>query len=223
MDELKQSMSENKLTSALCFDKIQEISSFMRSLNLGKEEIRSLRNHLSEIRAELESRQEREELAKDAQTQEKNRLLKEKIDQFHSEIQALFLKIDTLSCETLLHEKDQLMQEIQKASLSKSDKMALEKALKPLKDLIVDKKQRSLSKDEPQAVQELKELLQERLERRKEISLQLEHLRKASGGSGLDFEKAFAYQEMIKSEKELLDKVDENILEIRKKMRALGC
>jgi hypothetical protein len=71
------------------------------------------------------------------------------------------------------------------------------------------------------ALDHLAVVLEHRCERRKEIKIQIEEYRKIIGGSGLDFEKAMHYNELMENEKENLAKIDESIKDIKKKMLEL--
>ena len=103
-----------------------------------------------------------------------------------------------------------MLAEIHDSSITKNEKQDLERVLKPLKDSITEKKEKALmalSEDDRQALQQLQTILKQRKERRQEVKNQLETLRKASGSSSLDFEKAMSYTTQITEEKERLKKL----------------
>lgn len=140
------------------------------------------------------------------------------------EVEQLLAGHETLDAEQLHARREELFAKIHESSLSKAEKQELERLSKPLRDIIAEKKEKallSLSENDRQALQQLKQILQERKERRQEIKNQLELLRKAAGSSGLDFEKAISCKEQIQEEKERLEKANQAIQEIEKKITDL--
>ena len=216
---------EEKCKSGISSDEANSISNAiqqeMRSLELLKGDVRNLK---TEIRAALAPITEKEQ-------EEKERIRKsreEEIQKKNSAIEQILKKIDSLikeeenySFEDISKERESILKEIQALSLNKIEKQNIDRALKPLKDVILNKKEKSLlnlSKDELQALDQMKEILSQRIERRNEVKLQLEKYRKDLGSSGLDFEKAMMYREMMDMEKERLDKINELIDEIQEKI-----
>lgn len=76
----------------------------------------------------------------------------------------------------------------------------------------------ALSEDDRQALQQLQAFLKQRKEGRQEIKNQLEVLRKSAGSSSLDFEKAMNFTNQINEEKERLEKANQAITEIERKI-----
>src|SRR5262249_5266690 len=121
--------------------------------------------------------------------------------------------------------RDELLEKIQSFSLNKIEKQEIERLLKPLRTAIVDaesvKEEQallSLSDDDRQAIAQLKEMLKQRKSRRQEIK---DNLRKVRGTSGLDIEKAMTNNDLISSEKERLEKINQGIKEIEDKIAQL--
>ncbi len=78
-----------------------------------------------------------------------------------------------------------------------------------------------ISDDDRAALANYSEIFEQRKKRRVEIKAQIEEYRKILGGSNLDFEKAIEYNELMTSEKERLEKIDEGLREIELKIREL--
>lgn len=120
-----------------------------------------------------------------------------------------------------MERKAQIEKDFSEAAPGKAEKLRFEKMMKKLLDAIIDKKEKAilnLPAEDLQALEQLKEILKERLAARDEIKKNLEACRKAQGGSGLDFEKAMMYREMMDSDKERLAKINDSIDEIEGKI-----
>lgn len=216
---------EEKCKSEISFAEVEtlknEIENEIRSKNLIKSDVRGLRNDLSLALAPIVNKEieEKEKIrkSKEEQLQRKN----EAIEKVIGNLQKLIKEEEKYSIDEINKEKEEIMKELQDFSLNKIEKQSIERTLKPLKDIIISKKEKSLlnlSQDELQALDQMKEVLSQRLERRNEIKQQLEKYRKDLGSSGLDFEKAMMYREMMDMEKERLDKINELIEEIQIKI-----
>jgi hypothetical protein len=197
--------------------KIDEIITLMRKTDLGRNEIKALREEVAQVRKTLQDRTRVEEEARQQQEKEKARQKFEKFQAFKKQAAQLVGQSDQYEAEQLQQEKENLLAEVNESSLSKSEKQELERLLKPLRDIIADKKEKTmltLSDDDRKSLQQLKEVLQQRTQRRQEIKNQLELMRKAAGASGLDFEKAMNYNLQMTEEKERLEKINQGIKEI---------
>jgi hypothetical protein len=221
IDEIKELVKDGKFSISEVQARLDDTISFMRNQTLGRDEIKALRDEISGIKKIVYDKQKADEDEKHAVEREREKVRRSKIEEIKQKIENLFNDAQKLNVEQLESTRNSILEEIQVTNLGKQEKAELEKLLKPLRDVISDKKSDSLSDDAKQAISQLKVLLQEKQERRSEINSQLEIYRKASGSSGLDFQKAFEYQEQIKSEKQLLDKIDESIVEIKQKIRKL--
>jgi hypothetical protein len=221
LNTLRQEFTENKLTTSESLESLEEITRYMRTISLGRDEIKALREEVSEIKKLIQEKLRAEEQAKQAIEQERERVKRAKISELRTKVETLFKDVPGLTVEALTTQRDQITSEINSSALSKHEKSEIEKLLKPLKDIILEKMTSSLSDDDKQAIQQLKALLKEHIERRNEVSQQLEQYRKANGASGLDFQKAFEVQEQIKEERNLLDKIEETISDIKQKIRKL--
>lgn len=207
---------------------LDDISASMRQFDLGRDEIRYLREEISNARKPILDRIKQEEQERLNQEQERDRLRRKKVLDLKEEADNLIKNLENLSADTLMADRDTLFDKINNASLSKSEKLELERMLKPLRnaiaDALSDKKEKdlmALSEDDRIAIQQLQEVLKQRKERRQEIKNQLEILRKAGGASGLDFEQAMNRTTQINTEKERLEKINQGIQEIEEKIQEL--
>ena len=224
IQELKEGCENNLISVVEGQKRMDDISHHMRKVDLGREEIKDLREALNEIRKHLQEKIKLEDQAKQEEENERNRKKKEKYREMKESTESLLVRQDSLDADALLKERDDLLSAIQEAAITKIEKQELERLLKPLKDSITDKREKALlnlSDDDRQALQQLKDVLQQRKKRRDEVKAQLEVLRKGAGSSSLDFEKAMSYTEQISEEKERLEKITQGIKEIETKIGQL--
>lgn len=203
---------------------IDEITSQMRDVELGRFELKTLRDELQNSRKKIQEKQKLEEEERISRTQEKDRLKRNLITQFKTEIDSLVKSAQTKTPEEIEGERDQFLQKISEAGFAKSEKQELERLLKPLRDIVAEMRENALlvlSEDDKQAMQQLKEVLKQKQERRKEVKEQLEILRKISNSSGFDIAQSMNTNMKITEEKERLEKINSSIAEIEEKITQL--
>jgi hypothetical protein len=203
-----------------------EISAHMKTVELGREELRDLKDALQKARRVVSDRERLKEEEKLRREKESELALRAKINLLKQDLQELFQKAEKEEAETILHARDALWETFGTLSTSKTEKQIIERLFKQIKDRVNEKKEKTLmalSEADLQSLEKLKALLEELKERRSEVKTQLEGYRKAIGGSGFDFEKAMHYRELIESEKLSLDKINASIYEIEDKIRPIEC
>jgi len=177
--------------------KIDEILQFMKSVDLGRDEIRILKDEIAKVKKPILEKMRQEEAEKHAIESEKENQRKQKVIELKQEIEDFSQKLPELSLEEIHTVREDLNQKISKSGLNKFEKQEIERLLKKLKnaisDAISEQKEKALlnlSDDERETIQQLKDVLNQRKERRQEIKAQIELLKKASSSSGLDIEQA---------------------------------
>ena len=218
IEELKKKVQEMDLKQLDAA--IDEIQKEMRAVELGKDDVRLLREAFSSLRApfleqEEKRRKEIEQAERDKLQQKKDKTisLKERLAQLPKDTER--------GADELAFEFEQIRHEIDELSLSKYELQQFDRLMRPVKDAIAERKESALlnlSDDQRNALEQLREVLQQRKLRRQEIKDQLEAYRKMLGGSSLDIEKAMSVREQIGLEKERLEKVNASILEIEHKI-----
>jgi hypothetical protein len=194
-----------------------EILDFMRSVELGRDEVRALKDEIHKAKRGPLERSREVELERQRKEKEVESLRREKINALKNELNTLIAQAEGIEVEVLIDRRDQILKQFEEFAFSKAEKQIVDRLFKQLKDMIDDKKERmllALSEDDLKALDQLKAALEERKQRRYEIKNQLEQYRKLLGGSGFDFEKAMMYREMIEAEKALIEKVNASIEEI---------
>ncbi len=204
-----------------CNRQSAEILDFMRTIQLGRDEVRILKDEIHKVKRGPLDRardveRDRQKKERDAESQRRDT-----INILKDELNSLLAQADQFEIDDLISKRDALHKQFEEISLAKAEKQIVDRIFKQLKDTIDDKREKALmmlSEDDLKALDQLKEVLEERKQRRQEIKNQLEHYRKLLGGSGFDFEKAMLYREQIEAEKASLDKINSSIDEIEEKI-----
>lgn len=220
----KEGIEQGEISLADAPKKLDEITQAMRRTELGREELKALREELQEARKPIQERFKAQEEERQNQEQELVRQKREKYLSLKEQAEKLVNQPELYEAEEIVQERDALASRMQETNLSKNEKIELERILKPLRDIILEKKEQALlalSEDDRQALQHLKDVLKQRKDRRQEVKNQLETLRKGAGSSSLDFEKAMNYQIQIDEEKDRLERANQAIKEIEKKLEEL--
>ncbi len=213
-----------ELNSSQSSSFLDEIVIEMRNLDLGRDELKSLRQQISDFKDKLQAKQKLQDEERVKAEELRTKQKRELFESFKSKCSEFLLKAKEISSEELIASRDELMDEIQKSALSKLEKNELDRILKPLKDLLREKREQallSLPADERQALEQLKELLVEKREYRQEVKERIEQYRKLLGASGLSFEKSLDYSARLSEEKESYEKAQESVQEIEQKIEAL--
>ena len=224
IDAFVQTYSEDTLSQKEALFQLDEISRWMRNVNLARYDVRMLKEALAVAREPIDSKLKEEEALRRQKEVDFENARREKVDSFKQQVESLLAKIPTEEISLLSKELDETRKTLHALSMSKIEKQQFDRILKNVRDQIAERQQQALfdlSDDDREALDNLETILTQRNERRKEIKLQIEEYRKVIGGSGLDFEKAMKYDELMDTEKTSLAKIDENISEIKKKIKEL--
>lgn len=214
----------NSYSNQEILEKIDSIFIYMRQVELGKEEVKSLRDHLHLIKQPIQEKIEKEAEARQEQEKERTKQKQLKFLELKDEVETLLRAADSYDLDKLLTSRESLLLKITQSSLVKMEKIELENLLKGLRDIITDKKEKKLfllSKDAKQDLDQLNDILKQRKALREEAKNQIESLRKICGTSGLDFVKAMEYQAQLNEEKERLQKMNLAIKDIEQKIESL--
>lgn len=202
---------------------LDEIQTLMRQKELGRDEVKALRDQITDLRKSMKESSKNEEDARLKSEFDKLQKKRALLSELQQKIDVLVSATSGMAADQIEAEKDELLNEVAAVKeLTSREKNDLERPLRALRDLISMKKEEevlSLSADDQNTLLNLREVLRQRQQRRKEIKEQLDSLRKTAGHSGFDFEQAMNFNEQVNIEKERLDKTDESIREIEEKIR----
>lgn len=204
-----------------CNRQAAEILDFMRTIELGRDEVRILKDEIHKAkRGPLDHARDMER-ERQKKEQEIEVVRRAAINALKDELNQLLSQTIESEVDVLVAKRDALNQQFEQLSVAKAEKQIIDRLFKQLKDQIDEKREKALlmlSEDDLKALEQLKEVLEERKVRRQEIKAQLENYRKQLGGSGFDFEKAMLHREQIESEKAALEKINSSIDEIEEKI-----
>ena len=201
-----------------------DILSFMKTIDLGRDEVRYLKDEIAKARTPVIERERKEQEIREKEIEESQRQRRDKIEDFKRRLQEAADQVSEKTIEELLSLKDELTKQLGILSATHAEKELLEHSLKEFRDRIIEKKEKaiaSLSAEEQNSLQHLKQMLEEWKVQKQEIRLQIETYRKALAGSGFDFDKAMRYRTLMDEERIRLDKVNHAIEDIEAKIEEL--
>jgi hypothetical protein len=202
----------------------KDILMFMKTVELGREEIFALKEELAKARLPVDEKLAKKQEEREREIEANQKQKQEKIDQFRQQIQEVSAKVDEMSLEELNMARQQFQQKLQQLIITHAQKELLEQELKVFRDLIIDKREKAIStltSEQKQSLSHLHQVLKDRKEQENEVRNQLKVYRKDLAGSGFDFEKAMRLKELMDVEMARLDKVKGAIVEIEKQIDAL--
>ena len=208
-----------------CDRQMTEILTFMRTVLLGREEVQVLKEKLYNVRKPILEKAREAEQMHLQKLQEKEKEKKDRLEKLTSDLKSLIQQAGELSLEQLTLQNKVLEKTFEQFSWKQSEKQILERLFKQVKDLINDNKEKTLmllSEDDQKALEQLQIVLFEKKNRRKELKEQLEQYRKLLGGSGLDFEKTMMYRDLMETDKVVLEKINNSIIDIKKKIKQIA-
>ncbi len=203
---------------------LEEQQREMRQKELGRDEVKALKERLFALRDKVDEKLNAKEHARRKAEEERIQKKREWIEGFNQKAAQLLQKAETLSSEEVKTEQEAFIEELAASGLNKTERTEIEKGLKPLKDLLKKKKEAALMalpSDERSALTQLNELLEQKRQERNEVKQLLEELRKKAKGSGLDFNRAMELNQTIAEQKELLEELISTIEEIEEKIEGL--
>lgn len=194
----------------------EEILHSCKTWQASKEEFKELKDLLFEVRKPLLDKAKQEEIISKERVRQEIAVRQEKIQHISAKIKEL-IDNSQIELDRLLEERELMTKQMELLGLSRIEKSKIDPLLRQLRHCIALKKEEMMEKKSAsawQSLHELKGVLEEKKQERSEIRNQLDHYRKAAGSSGLDFEKAMIYQEMIENEKIRLEKINKSIDQI---------
>jgi hypothetical protein len=208
-----------------CDQQMTEILAFMRTVQLGREEVQALKEQLYNVKKPILEKAREAEKIHTQKLQEKEQEKKDRLEKMIYDLKDLIQKANDLSLEQLISQNKTLEKFFEQNQWKQTERQILDRLFKQIKDLINDSKEKALmllSEDDQKALEQLQIVLFEKKNRRKELKEQLEQYRKLLGGSGLDFEKTMMYRDLMETDKKVLDKINSSIIDIKKKIKKIA-
>lgn len=202
------------------------IADLIRRTELEREDVRTLRGSLDEIRRIIDSKEKAIQNLHDQEERQRQQARQEKVVQFKERALTLTASPDDSDLEALTAQYQQLISDCDGASLSRQERQQLERPLKALRNqiaLLKDKQMFALATFQGDGThdsrQELLADIQKLQSHRQQVKGQLEALKKQAGASSLDFSRAIELNEQIQVEKERLDNTDKALRDLNSKLR----
>lgn len=198
-----------------------EIVNYMYRLELGREEVRDLKDEVQKAKTPLFDRFKKEKEDREKELEEIQQRKCEKLDLLKKEIKKLITSSSDLTAEEMTLLRNAFSKQLSCLSLTAAEKDLFDELLKQVRDKIIEKKDQAmfkLSQDDKNTLDQLSRVLEEYKLQRQEIRAQVKEYRKALAGSGFDFEKAMRYQELMDGEETRLEKITDAIDEIERKI-----
>lgn len=197
----------------------REIAQFMRSIELGREEVKNLRDQLESAQKPIQDKIKLEEKKRKELAQEKARKKVEKAADIQTKMETVQSEVNMYTVAELKEQIELLIKNADDPSLSEEERSQFNDKLETLKDAIAAKEDEELlklPKEQAGILDQLEQTLRQRLQRRSEINQMKEKFRKLAGSSGLDIKRSMYYSERTVIEKKRLEKINWQINKIEK-------
>ncbi len=224
LDEVETLFKSGELKIEDLERKLDEILREMRAVDLTGADVRMLKERTLSMRTAIDEKRGQESALRREKERELEQKRQEALEEWKAKLKETRAGLEASPIESLEADLAVAREALSKLSIPKWEKQACEKLLKEFGEEIEDKKERlllALSDDDKASLKELADLLQQKKDRRAEIKAQLEEYRKIIGGSTLSFEKAMEYNERVAEEKSRLEKIEETLGELEKRVRDL--
>ena len=196
INKIRSGIEAKSLHAAQAHRLLQQVGSRMRSVQLGYQDVRQVRELIGEIEGLLGGAEEKKPIVQEHKSGRWKELVgqAEKLSGSSEDVSAIEAALKTLTLEA------------SEEAASKSERLELDHALSGVRGTIERMHEAHIvpTLSEEEIVAELSELQ----EMRTDVRAQLEAWRRASGGSGCDFSEAFRYTELIGAEKARLERID---------------
>ena len=222
IEEFSGQFSEGKISLGDAQKQLDDISKFMRSVELGRHEVKTLREALNSSYTLLKEKLKEEEKKKRELELAKEQKKQEKVETLETAITELVDGSENKNCEELVQSLESIQGLLTEVEVTEFEKDSLIRRLTPIKDRICELEEEQmleLSANNEEACAQLEQLHERLLERRAEIKAQMDRYRKASGGSGLDFEQSLYYNEQLNLEKARLEKLNASVQKVERKLQ----
>ena len=202
IDKTKAGIEDKTLNVAQAHRLLQQISSKMRSVQLGHQEVQHIRECLGAVEGLLGQAEEKKPVVQEQRRGKWRALVDqaERLSETTDDVSAIESAFRTLTLQAA------------EETITKSERLELDHALSGVRGKIERMREAHivLALTEEEIVAELSKLE----EMREDVRAQLEAWRKASGGRGCDFSEALRYTELREVERARLERIDELVVRL---------
>jgi hypothetical protein len=211
-------VAEGKLSTNEAEKRVDMIFAMMKEKRMGRDEVYFLKSEIAKAEQPIFEQKRQEENKRKEQEQERLRLREEKLNNLRQSIATFEQEILTIDSSEVGERFTSLEKAISEAEISSPHRQELRRKLIPIRDAVIDKVEKMRLDQSGEDLTEVRSLLKDRKERRQKVKEQYEAYRKAAGGSGLGFDQMMKINEQVSEEKKRLEKLDQSIKELEKKI-----
>ncbi|MBT3394452.1 MAG: hypothetical protein HN411_05015 [Waddliaceae bacterium] len=200
---------------------LNDITVDMRAITLAYDHVKKLKEKVAKARKIITDKERAEEDKHRAKAEEKRKIQDEQKEKIRAAVEAFVDTAREHDVDTIISEKETLRKKVQESVLTKAEKITMERRLRAVDDEIIRKKDEALlalSDDDRDALDTLTQALAEKKGKLRTMKEKLEEHFKIKASSGMDFDKALTYNELIKEEKERIDDIENTITKVEKKI-----
>lgn len=221
---LSDAFRENRVTPLEAQKQVEEIQTFMRTVELSREDVPLLKDELNQVFKPVKDKMKEEEKKRRDKESEKEQHRKDKVRTIEERLKAVEAGLPQAEFTTVSQEIDEISKDIDALKLSEPERILFDILLAPIRDALIETEQAEILRQEgdaEQILEKLEDLLEKMKVRRAEIKEQMEKYRKACGGSGLDFEQSMLFDKRLAAEKKRFDSINVSIANLESKLDEL--
>jgi len=214
IQEFSAAIAEKSLFPNEVQNLLEEVTQFMRSKELSREDVQKLKEELNLVYLPLKKKLIEEEKKRREIELEKEEFRQREIKGIEERCLNLESKLQVLQNQELSDMVHAICQDIEALGLSESEKDSLLRMLVPAKDSLEEQEDfRVLARaqENEENLADLQDVLKKGLSKKTAVKEQMEKYRRACGGSGLDFEQSMYYNDLFNREKARLEKLNFNL------------
>jgi hypothetical protein len=198
----------------------KEFISWMRGVELSREDVTALRDELKRAQAPFYSKIEKVKATQQKLKQEKKEQKVQRKQAFQNAVELLQDKCRTLGIDELEEKKTELSSELTQLDYNDFDNLGYHVIFRDIEEILLEKREAQCFEKSktPEYVIALHDCLERRENEKRHIKDVLEGLRKLQGGSGFDFEQSMKINEIVKGEKARFDRFSQAMAILEEKV-----
>ncbi len=205
---------------------LDNLSDKIRRTELGRDEVRYLREALMKLRQPIEEKEKAILSAKAQEEQQRLAQRAEKIQAIRDQLQATLQLIDQKSVDELTSDLQKINEETEALHISRNERAQLDRYFREFKEKLALKKDQMIfalaeGSEDSADIAALQSDLKKLLEHHRQIKETVDNLRKQYGASGFDIGRAMELSQQIQLENERHEKATAAISDLEKKLKRL--
>lgn len=201
-----------------------EILSWMRTVELSREDVQSLKKAIYQAQAPINEKIEKVEAEKKKKKQEKRDKIQQEQQAVFDDLNQTVDSLSSLSAEALQQKCQELFPKVEQLELAGMLLHRTQSRLRQIEEALLDKLDQICfqAKESASLVESLEEQLEKREQFQAVVKGQVDELKKILGGSGFGFEEALELGELLEEEKERMERLNQSIERIEETLDEQG-